>query len=53
MAHRPAIRDHPDDSRKPAFEFCFAGRLVSAQAANRILLQAWKTKIAAAAHAEW
>jgi hypothetical protein len=53
MARRPANRERPDDARRPAFEFCVIGRPVSAQAANRILLQTWKTKIRSAALAAW
>ena len=53
MARRPANRNRPDDAEQPAFEFCVAGRPVSAQAANRLLLQVWKAKVAAAAHAAW
>ena len=51
MARRPANRNRPDDTERPAFEFCVGGRPVSAQAANRLLLQVWKAKVAASARA--
>lgn len=53
MAQKPANRGRPDDARRPAFEFCVAGRPVSAQAVNRILLQDWKARVAAAARVAW
>jgi hypothetical protein len=53
MARRAPNRDRPDDTRKPNFEFCVAGRPVSAQAENRILLQNWKARVAVAARAAW
>lgn len=53
MARRPTNRDRPDDTRQPTFEFCIAGRPVSAQAENRILLQDWRAKVTAAARAAW
>lgn len=49
MARRPANRNRPDDAKQPDFEFCVTGRPVSAQAANRLLLQVWKAKVAASA----
>lgn len=51
MARRPTNRNRPDDAERPAFEFCVTGRPVSAQAANRLLLQVWKTKVAVSASA--
>ena len=51
MARRPANRHRPDDAKQPDFEFCVTGRPVSAQAANRLLLQVWKAKVAASASA--
>jgi len=52
MARKPA-RGRPDDTRRPAFEFCVSGRPISAQAENRILLQNWKIKVNVVARAAW
>jgi crossover junction endodeoxyribonuclease RusA len=53
MARRPANRDRPDDTKRPTFEFCVTGRPVSAQAANRLLLQTWKAEVTSAARVAW
>lgn len=53
MARKPPNRNRPDDTKRPAFEFCVPGRPVSAQAENRILLQNWKAKVFATARAAW
>lgn len=51
MARRAANRNRPDDAKRPDFKFCVTGWPVSAQAANQLLLQIWKAKVAASASA--